>query len=99
MKLLSVFKQKKPGAIYAFTKGIYSAKMFVLIFSEKNNLNFLILPDNLPISFNKNEFRYYITTKTCEYIENLPDFVFNVCKAQYLKNITCSINNSNESTV
>ncbi len=87
-KILSLFKKSKPGAIYAFNKGIYAAKMFVLIYSEKEKYHFLILPDNLCLSLDSKEFTYYKTTRTCDFIEVLPEFVFSTCKAQYLKNIT-----------
>jgi len=88
VKLLNLFKKKKPGAIYAFNKGIYAAKMFVLIYSDKAKYNFLVLPENLVLNLDKKEFFYYLTSKQCEFVEVLPDFVFSTCKAQYLKNIT-----------
>ncbi len=88
MKLFSLFKKNKPGSIYAFQKGIYAAKMFVLIYSETRTHHFLTLPDNLCITLDNKEFTYYKTTKTCDFVEVLPEHVFAVCKAQYLKNIT-----------
>jgi len=47
VKLFSLFKKNKPGSIYAFQKGVYAAKMFVLIYSETRTHHFLTLPDNL----------------------------------------------------
>ena len=88
MKFLNFLKKKKPGAIYAFNKGIYAAKMFVVIYSDKDKHHFLVLPENLCLSLDKKEFNYYQITKACEFIEVLPEFVFSTCKAQYLKNIT-----------
>jgi len=84
-KLIRFFDRQKAGAIYAFNKGIYAAKMFVLIQKNKTDLDFLILPDNLNITLNKDEFFLYRKTKDCEFVEVLPDYVFEVCKAQYSK--------------
>ena len=86
-KLSSILSKEKIGSIYAFNKGIYGAKMFVIIDKDKDNLNFLVLPDNLPLPLTHSEFNYYKTTKTCEFVEVLPDFVLEVCKAQYVKSL------------
>ena len=94
--LLNFLKKDKPGSIYAFDKGIYAAKMFVLINKDKDKLNFLMLPENLNITLEPSEFLYYKKTKTCKFIEVLPDFVNDVCVAQYLKNIPSVINTNNE---
>jgi hypothetical protein len=87
-KLSSILSKEKIGSIYAFKKGIYGAKMFVIIDKDKDNLNFLVLPDNLPLPISHTEFNYYKNTKTCEFIEVLPNFVLEVCKAQYVKSLS-----------
>lgn len=84
-KIVNLFRKQKAGSIYAFSKGMYAAKMFVLIQTNKKDLDFLILPDNLNITLKKSEFFIYNKTKECEFVEILPDFVFDVCKAQYSK--------------
>jgi hypothetical protein len=86
MKILNrLFNRDKVGSIYAFKKGIHAAKMFVLIDIEDNDYNFLILPDMISYTMAKNDFLVEKNAKICEKVEILPSFVFDVCKAQYLK--------------
>ena len=86
-KISSLLSKEKVGSIYAFKKGIYGAKMFVIIDIDNDNLNFLVLPDNLPLPLSHTEFKFYKNTRTCEFVEVLHDFVLDVCKAQYIKSL------------
>lgn len=77
-------KKFKPGSIFAFTKGILIGKMVVLVDSSEEKL-FLMLPDMLPYTMKESEFYLNYRNKSLDYIEVLPDDVFAVVKAQYLK--------------
>lgn len=82
-------KNFKPGSIFAYTKGIYIGKFAVLV-DYSDEASFLILPDMLPHSIKKTEFHTSYRTNTIDYIEVLPNDVFEVVKAQYLKSIHAS---------
>jgi len=87
LKFIKKFKKKfKSGSIFAFTKGLYIAKFAVLIDSSEE-LSFLILPDMIPYTMDKDDFYNKHRTGIIDYIEVLPDDIFSVVKAQYLKNI------------
>jgi hypothetical protein len=82
-----IFKKYSPGAIFAFKKGIMIGKMIVFVVDQKLDKDFLIIPDLMSYSIEKNEFKNYIETGLLDFVENLPNDVFEVVKAQYLKNI------------
>jgi len=88
--MFKLFKKIKknfnPGSIFAFTKGILIGKMVVLVDSSEEK-SFLMLPDMLPYTMKNDEFYFNYRNKTLDYIEELPDDVFVVVKAQYLKSI------------
>lgn len=86
--LLNIFNRKyKPGSIFAYRKGLYCTKMIVLVDSTKQKMSFLMLPDMIPHNIDSNEFYINIKMKHLDFIEVLPNYVFDVVKAQYLKSI------------
>ena len=82
-----LFKRYNPGSILAYKKGRYTGKMIALICINKSDKAFLLLPDMLPYNIANSDFNYLLATDELEYIEELPSHVFDVIKAQYLKNI------------
>jgi len=91
MNILKYFKklvkQYTPGTIFAYKKGLYTGKMIVLISNNDDHKAFLLLPNMLPYTVNHKDFSYLLATDELEYVEELPTHVYDIIKAQYLKNI------------
>jgi hypothetical protein len=80
-----VFKKKqlapKERGVYAFTK---HRKGDFILFLEKDGeevFKFMQLPDRYPLSLTQEEFTEGITTKVLDFVEQVPQEVFEVSKA------------------
>lgn len=69
----------KERGVYAFMK--HKRGEFIL-FVEQNNevLTFMQLPDRYNILLTKEEFTAGLSTKLLEFVESVPEDVFEVCK-------------------
>lgn len=76
-------KNKYNRKIYAIREGTYKGNFFLYISSDDNNINFLSLPFNKPISMKIEEFETGIEKKIVDYIQKVPHNVYKVCVAQY----------------
>jgi hypothetical protein len=71
------------NGLYAFTK--YRRGDFVLfIEEEKNAYMFMQLPDRYKILLTKDEFVAGVKEKLLDFVEQIPEDVFLVCKANIL---------------
>jgi len=68
---------------YAITHGSYKGNLFVYIYHDDKEFNFLSLPDNIPVSVPVDVFLSGIKSKIVDHIERLPGKVYEICKAQY----------------
>jgi len=74
-----LFNPKDRG-LYAFTK--HRRGDFILfIKSDKDILEFMQLPDRYQFFLTKEEFNEGLTTKLLDFVEQLPEEVFDVAKA------------------
>ena len=80
------FLNKKPivpkeRGVYAFTK--YRQGDFILFLGESSNdvYDFMQLPDRYKMSFTSEEFTKGVTTKLIDFVEQIPEDVFEVSKA------------------
>jgi hypothetical protein len=72
----------KPRSLYAFTK--YRRGDFVLFIDDKQGMyEFMQLPDLFQVYFTTEEFKNCIENKLLDFVECLPQDVFDVC----IKNI------------
>ena len=86
--LTNKFKTSRPNRkfIYAVTGGTYLGELLVYIESKHDTYNFLTLPDMAIRSIPKEKFEFGINENIVEKAGKLPNYVYKVCKAQYLKN-------------
>jgi hypothetical protein len=69
-----------PRSIYAFTK--HRRGDFLLFIKEDSEvLEFMQLPDRYQICLTKEEFNEGITTKLLDFVEQIPEEVFEVASA------------------
>lgn len=70
----------KERGVYAFTK--HRKGDFVLFIKEDNNvLEFMQLPDRYQIMLTKEEFHEGVTSKLLDFVEQVPEEVFDVARA------------------
>lgn len=86
LNLLSFYKKKIVPAsrgVYAVEQGQYIGEFFVYIEGSKTDYNFLSLPKMIKRTVDKDSFERGIKNKIIKLVENLPENVYSVCKAQY----------------
>jgi hypothetical protein len=87
--MFNFFKKKKKIAVpiqlpkergmYAFMK--HRRGEFLLFIEEDNDvLNFMQIPDRYPVLLSKEEYTAGICTNLLEFVEQVPEDVFEVCK-------------------
>ena len=76
-------KNKYNRKIYAIREGTHKGNFYVYISSDDNNINFLSLPFNTPVSMKIEEFEKGLEKKLVDYIRKLPHNVYEICVAQY----------------
>ena len=76
-------RDKMRRRIYAIRSGSYKGNFFVYVGQDDERYNFLSLPENEPVSVEKKDFDTGIREKIVDYIEKLPDNVYQLCCAQY----------------
>ena len=81
LKYLS--KSKLERKIFAVRQGTYKGNFLVYINKNEEQYNFLMLPHNEAITISKAEFESGLDKKIVDYIEKLPNNVYEICCAQY----------------
>lgn len=76
-------KNKYNRKIYAIREGTHKGNFFLYISSDDNNINFLSLPFNKPVSMKIEEFETGLEKKIVDYIQKIPHNVYEICIAQY----------------
>jgi len=77
-------KQPLPRAVYAFTK--HRRGDFILFIKEDSNvLEFMQLPDRYQIMLTKKEFNEGLVSKLLDFVEQIPEDVFEVAAANIEK--------------
>lgn len=70
----------KPRGMYAFTK--HRRGDFILFIKEDSEvLEFMQLPDRYQVCLTKEEFHEGVTTKLLDFVEQVPEEVFDVAQA------------------
>ena len=75
------------GSSYAVSTGTYAGE--ILIFIEEDNkkaFHFLGVPTMQNRTFPATAFNHAVNTKIIDFVEVVPDYVFEISKAQYIKN-------------
>jgi hypothetical protein len=75
------------GSIYAVLAGKFLGKTLVYIKRNKQSRCFLSLPEMKNHDIPEDTFRHGLEREVLDKIEKLPEDIFEVCKAQYEKNI------------
>ena len=74
------YKLPLPRAVYAFTK--HRRGDFILFLKEDSEvLEFMQLPDRYQICLTKEEFHEGVTSKLLDFVEQIPEEVFEVAAA------------------
>lgn len=81
----------KKRYIYAVTGGVMLGELLVYIEHKETDYGFLVLPEMKNRLIPVDKFEKGIKEKIVDVVEKLPKNVFNVCKAQYDKNINNGI--------
>ena len=80
-------KQLSNGSTYAVSTGTYAGEMLIFIEEDdKGAFNFLGVPTMENRSFPATAFNHAVDTKILDLVEVVPDYVFEISKAQYIKN-------------
>jgi phosphoserine aminotransferase len=74
-------KTPKQRGVYAFTKHRRGDFILFIKESEKDVLEFMQLPDRYQILLTKEEFTEGINTKLIDFVEQIPEEVFEVAAA------------------
>lgn len=74
------------GRVYAVTTGDYVGEMFVCVDEAEDNLKFLSVPKNINRYVPREKFEFGMNHDIIEYVDTLPNEVFETVKAQFLKN-------------
>ena len=74
------------GKVYAVTTGDYVGEMFVCVDEAEDIIKFLSIPKNINRYVPKEKFEFGMNNDIIEYVDTLPDEVFDVVKAQFIKN-------------
>jgi phosphoserine aminotransferase len=74
-------KTPKPRGVYAFTKHRRGDFILFIKESEKNVLEFMQLPDRYQLFFTKEEFTEGVLTNLLDFVEQIPEEVFEVAQA------------------
>jgi hypothetical protein len=83
-KQIQTFEQPLERGVYAFMK--YKRGEFILFINQEGDvLNFMQLPDRYDIKLSVEEFTAGVQTKLLEFVESVPEDVFEVCKANINK--------------
>ena len=88
MKILAAH-QPPPRAIYAYTR-IRAGDFLVFVEDMKDCYRFLYLPGANPFYLTLEDFATYIKDGTLEFVEQLPDEIFNESLALSNKNVDLS---------
>lgn len=80
-------RHPKKRYIYAVTGGIYLGELLVYMDASQTDYCFLSLPIMKNRLIPREKFDFGISEKVVDVIEKLPRKVYNVCKAQFTKNI------------
>jgi hypothetical protein len=81
--------QKTPtnGSAYAVSTGTYAGEMLIFIEEDdKRAFHFLGVPTMENRLFPATAFNHAVDNKIVELVEVVPDYVFEISKAQYIKN-------------
>ena len=74
------FKKPQPRGVYAFTK--HRRGDFLLFIKEDSEvLEFMQLPDRYQVCLTKEEFHEGVTTKLLDFVEQIPEEVYEVAAA------------------
>ena len=76
----------KPGAVFAIHQGHHKGKFAVCIETDRKLFRFLFLPGLEPYNVPIKDVKNGLSTKILDFVENLPEDVFQICEAQYAKN-------------
>jgi len=74
--------------VYAVAVGSFKGEFLVYINENNDNMYFLSLPDNIIRKVPKKEFHSALKENIIEYIEKIPEEVYEICIAQYNKSKT-----------
>jgi phosphoserine aminotransferase len=74
-------KTPKERGVYAFTKHRRGDFVLFIKESEKNVLEFMHLPDRYQVLLTKEEFTEGLNTKLLDFVEQVPEEVFEVAAA------------------
>jgi hypothetical protein len=75
------------GSAYAVSTGTYAGEMLIFIEEDdKKMFHFLGVPTMENRSFPATAFNHAVNTKIVDLVEVVPDYVFEISKAQYEKN-------------
>ena len=69
--------------IFAVREGTPKGNFFVYISTTQDEYNFLVLPENTVESVKIEQFKQGVSKKIVDYIEKLPNNVYEICRAQY----------------
>ena len=69
--------------IFAVREGTHKGSFFVYISTTEDEYNFLVLPDNTVENIKIEQFKQGVSKKIVDYIEKLPNNVYEICRAQY----------------
>ena len=73
------------GSVYAVLEGTRKGDFLVVVNTYSHKFDFLALPSMEPVTIARDDVDEGIQKKILEYVEKLPDDVYNVCIAQYEK--------------
>lgn len=72
--------------VFAVVKGSYIGEMLILVDKKHDDYCFLSVPKNINRNIPIDNFLYGVKRKIVEFVETLPEEVYNVIKAQYQYN-------------
>ena len=85
MKKNNMIKNKIEN-LYAVHHGDYAGQLFAFINETDSGCNFLSMPEMKNIEVPKKAFDEGLKKDLVKFVENLPEDIFKVVKAQYEKN-------------
>lgn len=75
------FKLPKERGVYAITKHNRGSFLLFLNNEDKDVLNFMQLPDRYKVSLTNKEFSEGVTSGLLDFVEQIPEEVFDVAQA------------------
>lgn len=76
-------RDRMKNKIFAIREGEYKGNFFVYVGTSDDKYKFLTLPDNDAVEVPIEEFNNGLNKKIVDYIEKLPNNVYEICCAQY----------------